>query len=177
MLCWSRANMACNPPECSKRQHHNDAEFNNSKADRLCFEWNDGVGLQKDPPDSIRRKIICRRCQKPYAWWYIKHYRPQYADSESQYLQPNLRAEIVGVEAYFRKKVARANGEASRLRLDLERVNTENDNLKQSNAEKDVKLNEMMEVVREQQQIIDEVKVKVKELKKDLQSELETTKS
>ena len=66
--------------------------------------------------------------------------------------------------------------EASRLRLDLERVNTENDNLKQSNAEKDVELNEMMEVVREQQQIIDEVKVIVKELKKDLQSELETTK-
>ena len=151
--------MAHNPPEGSKRQHHDDAEFNNSKADNLCFEWNDGVGLQKDPPDSIRRKIICRRCQKPYAWWYIKHYRPQYADSES-------RAEIVGVEAYFRKKVARANGEASRLRLDLERVNTENDNLKQSNAEKDVELNEMMEVVREQQQIIDEVKVIVKELNK-----------
>ena len=168
--------MAHNPPVGSKRQHHDDAEFNNCKADNLCFEWNDGVGLQKDPPDSIRRKIICRRCQKPYAWWYIKHYRPQYADSESQYLQPNLRAEIIGVEAYFREKVARANGEASRLRLDLERVNTENDNLKQSNAEKDVKLNEMMEVVREQQQIIDEVKVKVKELKKDLQSELETTK-
>ena len=175
--------MACNPPECSKRQHHNDAEFNNSKADRLCFEWNDGVGLQKDPPDSIRRKIICRRCQKPYAWWYIKHYRPQYADSESQYLQPNLRAEIVGVEAYYRKKVARANGEASRLRLDLERVNTENDNLKQSNAEKDVELNEMMElvreqqqVVREQQQIFDEVKIRIQDLKKDLQGDLETTK-
>ena len=101
--------MAHNPPECSKRQHHDDAEFNNSKADNLCFEWNDGVGLQKDPPNSIRRKIICRRCQK------------------------------------HRKKVARANGEASRLRLDLERVNTENVNLKQSHAEKDVKLNEMME--------------------------------
>ena len=62
--------MAHNPPVGSKRQHHDDAEFNNCKADNLCFEWN----------------------------------------------------------------------EASRLRLDLERVNTENDNLKQSNAEKDVRL-------------------------------------
>ena len=74
------------------------------------------------------------------------------------------------------QKVARANGEASRLRLDLERVNTENDNLKQSHAEKDVKLNEMMEVVREQQQIFDEVKIRIKDLKKDLQGDLETTK-
>ena len=81
------------------------------------------------------------------------------------------------------KKVARANGEASRLRLDLERVNTENDNLKQSNAEKDVELNEMMElvreqqqVVREQQQIFDEVEIRIEDLKKDLQGDLETTK-
>ena len=33
-----------------------------------------------------------------------------------------------------------------------------------------------MEVVREQQQIIDEVKIRIKDLKKDLQGDLETTK-
>ena len=34
----------------------------------------------------------------------------------------------------------------------------------------------MMEVVREQQQIFDEVKIRIKDLKKDLQGDLETTK-
>ena len=34
----------------------------------------------------------------------------------------------------------------------------------------------MMELVREQQQIFDEVKIRIQDLKKDLQGDLETTK-